>query len=198
MDAGKCSICGEESFGTGSDHIREKDGIWAVLAWLSIFAYEGHGNVRKIVEEHWKKYGRSFYQRYDYENVDTPKVDKLFALITTKQQKFNCAKDTIEDKELAVFDNFEYKDIDGTVYPNCGIRMIFKDGSRIIFRQSGTGSVGTTIRIYLEKYMPYTKEDEDKVLHGNNQEFCKPLGDLAIKYTSLINLTARAKPDVIT
>ncbi|GCB64620.1 hypothetical protein scyTo_0013364, partial [Scyliorhinus torazame] len=157
MDANKLSLCGEESFGTGSDHIREKDGLWAVLAWLSIIAKRKQ-SVETIMQEHWQKFGRNFFTRYDYEEVDAAAADKIMKDLETimSDRTFAGHKFTIcEGEEYTVdkADNFEYCDpVDGSISRNQGLRIIFTDGSRLIFRLSGTGSAGATIRIYIDSY----------------------------------------------
>uniref|UniRef100_A0A672J610 EF-hand domain-containing protein n=1 Tax=Salarias fasciatus TaxID=181472 RepID=A0A672J610_SALFA len=156
MDAGKLSLCGEESFGTGSDHIREKDGLWAVLAWLSILATRKQ-SVEEIMKDHWQKFGRNFFTRYDYEEVDSDAANKMIKDLETTMfdasfvgKKFSSGDKTYE---VAVADNFAYTDpVDGSVSKNQGLRIIFSDGSRIIFRLSGTGSAGATIRLYIDSY----------------------------------------------
>ncbi|XP_050387849.1 phosphoglucomutase, chloroplastic [Argentina anserina] len=201
MDAGKLSICGEESFGTGSDHIREKDGIWAVLAWLSIIAYRNKDkkpgeklvSVADVVKEHWATYGRNFFSRYDYEECASEGANKMI----------NHLRDLISQSKpgekfgnyaLKFADDFTYTDpVDGSVASKQGVRFIFTDGSRIIFRLSGTGSAGATIRIYIEQYEPdVSKHDEDA------QVALKPLIDLALSISKLKEFTGREKPTVIT
>lgn len=159
MDAGKLSICGEESFGTGSDHIREKDGLWAVLAWLAIIAKrstpEHLATVREIVEDHWLTYGRNYYTRYDYEGVTSEAGDALMTALRAEAKRISASTTPVALGEYTVktADDFEYKDpVDGSVSSKQGIRFIFTDGSRIIFRLSGTGSSGATIRLYIEQY----------------------------------------------
>jgi phosphoglucomutase len=145
MDAGKIQICGEESFGTGSNHVREKDGLWAVLCWLSILAETGL-SVQAIVQQHWEYFGRNYYQRYDYENIDSEVAKKVF-------ERINAAMKTWASTEGRTAEIFRYVDpVDGSVSDNQGWIFKYKDGSRFVFRQSGTGSSGTTIRLYLEKY----------------------------------------------
>uniref|UniRef100_A0A8C1IEI1 Phosphoglucomutase 1 n=1 Tax=Cyprinus carpio TaxID=7962 RepID=A0A8C1IEI1_CYPCA len=156
MDAGKLSLCGEESFGTGSDHIREKDGLWAVLAWLSILATRKQ-SVEDIMKDHWQKFGRNFFTRYDYEEVDSDAANKMIEHLQTTMfdkafvgQKFSSGDKTYQVDKA---DNFEYTDpVDGSVSKGQGLRIIFSDGSRIIFRLSGTGSAGATIRLYIDSY----------------------------------------------
>uniref|UniRef100_A0A8C6Q9I6 Phosphoglucomutase 1 n=1 Tax=Nothobranchius furzeri TaxID=105023 RepID=A0A8C6Q9I6_NOTFU len=156
MDAGKLSLCGEESFGTGSDHIREKDGLWAVLAWLSILATRKQ-SVEEIMKDHWQKFGRNFFTRYDYEEVNSDAANKMIKDLETQmfEPSFVGKQFSSSDKTYAVSvaDNFAYTDpVDGSVSKNQGLRIIFSDGSRIIFRLSGTGSAGATIRLYIDSY----------------------------------------------
>merc|ERR1711959_404061 len=149
-------VCGEESFGTGADHVREKDGMWAVLAWLQILAKKTEAagklvSVEDVANEHWKIYGRNYYARYDYEGVDKPKAEEMMKMMGDKSGQL--VGTSIQGMEIAKNDVFEYNDpVDGSVSKNQGIRFIFEDGSRIIFRLSGTGVAGATVRLYLEKY----------------------------------------------
>jgi len=186
-----CSICGEESFGTGSDHIREKDGAWAMLCWLSILADANKGSeklvtVEEIVKNHWKKYGRNYYTRYDYEGVEKDGALKMFDHLrslfgTEKLTQLKC-----------VGDEFMYTDpTDQTVAKNQGIRFIFEDGSRIIFRLSGTGSVGATIRMYIDKYEQENIFSEPAVALQN-------LIKHALELSKMQEFSGRAKPTVIT
>ncbi|CAI5506931.1 unnamed protein product, partial [Closterium sp. Naga37s-1] len=183
MDAGMCSVCGEESFGTGSDHIREKDGMWAILAWLSILANRNSGSsegqlvtVEEIVRQHWAKYGRHFYTRYDYEGVDAEGAKKLMANLVANQADIPALNTAVKAANSAAADvvrgdEFEYKDpVDGSVSSHQGIRFFFADGSRLIFRLSGTGSVGATIRVYIEQYVA----DSSKI-DGNPADVLAPL-----------------------
>jgi len=195
MDSGLIQVCGEESFGTGSDHIREKDGLWAVLAWLLVLAHKNENtpegklvSVEDILQEHWKQYGRNFYSRYDYEEVDTDAANKVMERLQTKFKEF----EDLQQGNRA--DSFEYKDpVDGSVSKNQGLRFIYPDGTRVVFRLSGTGSVGATIRIYFEKY----EKDASKV----NQELAEALKeiiDLGLKLSDIKGLTGRNEPTVIT
>ncbi|TMS09373.1 Phosphoglucomutase-1 [Larimichthys crocea] len=168
MDAGRLSLCGEESFGTGGDHIREKDGLWAVLAWLSILATRRQ-SVEDILKDHWLKYGRNYFTRYDYENVDIDAACEMMEdlEIMIGDKSFVKQRFAVEDKiyQVEKADNFEYTDpVDSTITRNQGLRIIFSDGSRIIYRLSGTGSDGATVRIYIDSY---EKEQifEDTQLH---------------------------------
>lgn len=152
MDAGKVTVCGEESFGTGSDHVREKDGLWAVLFWLNIVAARKQ-SVKQIVESHWAEYGRNYYSRHDYEGVDT---DNANALVTALRAKLDSLPGTrINGLTVTAADDFAYHDpIDHSVSKNQGIRILFEGGSRIVFRLSGTGTSGATLRLYVERYEP--------------------------------------------
>nr|XP_009617656.2 phosphoglucomutase, cytoplasmic isoform X1 [Nicotiana tomentosiformis] len=209
MDAGMCSICGEESFGTGSDHIREKDGIWAVLAWLSILAYKnkdnlGGGNlvtVEDIVRQHWATYGRHYYTRYDYENVDVGAAKELMAHLVKLQSSLDEVNKIIKgihsDSDVSSVvhaDEFEYKDpVDGSVSKHQGIRYLFEDGSRLVFRLSGTGSEGATIRLYIEQY-----EKDSSKIGRDSQEALAPLVEVALKLSKMQEYTGRSAPTVIT
>jgi len=145
MDAGRVSLCGEESFGTGSDHVREKDGLWAVLFWLNILAVRKE-SVESVLADHWQKFGRNFYSRHDYEAVDSAAAAQVLQNV---RDKFAALPGTIlAGREVASCDDFAYTDpVDGSVSENQGVRILFVDGSRIIFRLSGTGTSGATIRI---------------------------------------------------
>jgi len=201
MDAGKLSICGEESFGTGSDHIREKDGIWAVLAWLSILAHRNKDtkpgdklvSVADVVKEYWATYGRNFFSRYDYEECESEGANKMIEYLREILSKSK-AGDVYGNYVLQFADDFSYTDpVDGSVASKQGVRFVFTDGSRIIFRLSGTGSAGATVRIYIEQFEPdVSKHDVDA------QIALKPLIDLALSVSKLKDFTGREKPTVIT
>ncbi|XP_012345197.1 phosphoglucomutase isoform X2 [Apis florea] len=197
MDAGFLSLCGEESFGTGSDHIREKDGIWACLAWLSIIANLGK-SVEDILLNHWQIYGRNFFTRYDYENCDSEAANRMMQHIESEIQKpeFIDSKLISENKVYIVklSDNYSYVDpVDGSQASKQGLRILFQDGSRIIYRLSGTGSSGATIRIYVDSY-----EDDPTSLNKDAQEILKPLVTIALKISKLREFTGRDAPTVIT
>ena len=152
LDAGKISLCGEESFGTGSDHIREKDGLWAVLFWLNILAVRKQ-SVERIVLEHWKNYGRHYYSRHDYEEVDSTAANNLMSALQGKLPSLLNQNTAVGRVVLA--DNFAYTDpVDGSVSTKQGVRLGFDNGARIIFRLSGTGTQGATLRVYFERYEP--------------------------------------------
>uniref|UniRef100_A0A8C1DN07 Phosphoglucomutase 1 n=1 Tax=Cyprinus carpio carpio TaxID=630221 RepID=A0A8C1DN07_CYPCA len=190
MDAGKLSLCGEESFGTGSDHIREKDGLWAVLAWLSILATRKQ-SVEDIMKDHWQKFGRNFFTRYDYEEVDSDAANKMIDHLQTTMsdkaflgQKFSSGDKTYQVEKA---DNFEYTDpVDGSVSKGQGLRIIFSDGSRIIFRLSGTGSAGATIRLYIDSY-----EKDPQKIYQDPQVMLAPLVDIALRISQLQEMTGR-------
>ncbi|KAL4236477.1 Phosphoglucomutase-1 [Mactra antiquata] len=197
MDAGRLSLCGEESFGTGSDHIREKDGLWAVLAWLSVLANKKQ-SVEDVIMQHWTTYGRNFYTRYDYENCESDPANQMMKNLNCfVADSGNINKSfTSGDKTYTIekIDNFSYTDpVDASVSKNQGIRIIFADGSRIIFRLSGTGSSGATIRLYIEGY-----ESDPKTFTQSPQDVLKPLINIALEISKLQELTGRDKPTVIT
>ncbi|XP_017889463.1 phosphoglucomutase [Ceratina calcarata] len=197
MDAGQLSLCGEESFGTGSDHIREKDGIWACLAWLSVIASLGK-SVEEILLNHWHTYGRNFFTRYDYENCDAEAANKMMQQLESEIQKpeFLGSRLTSEGKTYVVKlgDNYSYVDpVDGSKASKQGLRILFEDGSRIIYRLSGTGSSGATIRLYVDSY-----EDDEAVLNKDAQEILKPLVTIALEVSKLREFTGRDAPTVIT
>merc|ERR1712232_577155 len=190
-------ICGEESFGTGADHVREKDGMWAVLAWLQILAKKTEAagtlvSVEDVAMEHWKAYGRNYYTRYDYEGVDKPKAEEMMKMMgdlsgTLVGKEFDGMK-------IAKNDVFEYNaPVDGSVSKNQGIRFVFEDGSRIIFRLSGTGVAGATIRLYLEKY-----EAPSGDLTKHQFDVVKPLAEIALQLSGLKAAVDRDAPTVIT
>jgi len=197
MDAGKICLCGEESFGTGSDHIREKDGMWAALAWLSILAKK-RKDVAAVIEDFWFKYGRYYFTRYDYEDCQLLPCEKM---INSLRETAEGGK--LEGKwfhfgvrsyQLAKMDDFSYEDpVDRSVTSRQGIRLIFVDGSRIIFRLSGTGSSGATVRLYVETYA----SSPFKVKY-DAQEYLEPLVKIAMEVSKLPEYTGRNKPTVIT
>uniref|UniRef100_A0A8D0VQ44 Phosphoglucomutase 5 n=1 Tax=Sus scrofa TaxID=9823 RepID=A0A8D0VQ44_PIG len=197
MDSGRCSLCGEESFGTGSDHLREKDGLWAVLVWLSIIAARKQ-SVEEIVRDHWAKFGRHYYCRFDYEGLE-PKTTyyimrDLEALVTDKSfigQQFAVGSHVYS---VAKTDSFEYVDpVDGTVTKKQGLRIIFSDASRLIFRLSSSSGVRATIRLYAESY------ERDPSGHDQEpQAVLSPLIAIALKISQIHERTGRRGPTVIT
>mmetsp|Transcript_28433 Transcript_28433/g.50794 ORF Transcript_28433/g.50794 Transcript_28433/m.50794 type:complete len:627 (-) Transcript_28433:104-1984(-) len=201
MDADMCSVCGEESFGTSSDHVREKDGIWAVLAWLSILAYRNKDvpeggklvTVEDICMEHWAKFGRNFFSRYDYEACSSEDANKMMDHVREVIAK--SPKGTkLGPFELDFADDFCYTDpVDGSVAKGQGLRFVFTDGSRIIFRLSGTGSSGATIRMYIEQF------EADQSKHATDaQEALSDIIKVALEFSKLKEFTGRDAPTVIT
>ena len=191
LDAGKATLCGEESFGTGSNHVREKDGLWAVLFWLNILAVRQQ-SVEEIVQAHWRTYGRNYYSRHDYEGVETADANRLMDNLRT-------ALSTLTGKQLGQYevkyaDDFSYTDpVDGSISQKQGVRIGFTDGSRIVFRLSGTGTQGATLRVYLESYEP------DPARHNlDTQQSLSALIQLASELAQIRELTGREKPTVIT
>lgn len=198
MDAGRLSICGEESFGTGSDHIREKDGLWAVVAWLSILAAankeKAGTSVNDVLQAHYKQYGRNFFSRYDYEEVDSAGAKELMDNLSKQFTSSSFKGTKLGEFEVAEAGDFSYTDpIDGSVSKNQGLYIKFVDGSRIIFRLSGTGSAGATIRLYVEKYSNDAAE-----FNADAQQGLRPLIEQALKISELQKHTGRDKPTVIT
>ncbi|KAM6391415.1 phosphoglucomutase-like protein 5 [Rhynochetos jubatus] len=197
MDSGRCSLCGEESFGTGSDHLREKDGLWAVLVWLSILAARKQ-SVEEIVRDHWTKFGRHYYCRFDYEALEPRTayfiMRDLEALITDKSfshQQFAVGNNIYSVERT---DSFEYIDpVDGTVTKRQGLRIIFSDASRLIFRMSASSHVRATLRIYAESY------EKDPSQHNKEpQAVLSPLIAIALKISQIHERTGRKGPTVIT
>jgi phosphoglucomutase len=224
MDAGRLSICGEESFGTGSDHIREKDGVWAVVgeqtfviispkikyhtAWLNIIAAANKDSksligIREILNEHYQKYGRSFFSRYDYEEVPSEgaqqmvkHLDSLIDSSSSFSGKSYTSSSGTEFKVASAF-NFDYTDpIDGSVSRRQGQTITFSDGSRVVWRLSGTGSQGATVRMYVERYV--SKDAGAAELARPTAEGLQALIEVALQISNLTQYLGREKPTVIT
>lgn len=191
LDADKITLCGEESFGTGSQHVREKDGLWAVLFWLNLIARRRQ-TIAEIVQEHWQKFGRDIYSRHDYEAVDSDIANAMMAdlrkqIATLKGQIFG-------NYVISYADEFCYHDsVDGSTSANQGFRIGFENGSRIVFRLSGTGTVGATLRIYVERYEPDATKH-----HQDPQVALAELIELAEKFCNVKSRTGRTEPTVIT
>ncbi|OQW71626.1 MAG: alpha-D-glucose phosphate-specific phosphoglucomutase [Proteobacteria bacterium ST_bin11] len=191
LDADKITICGEESFGSGSNHVREKDGLWAVLFWLNLIARKRE-SVEDIVHEHWRKYGRDIYCRHDYEAVDSDIANGIVEHL--RSQLSSLPGKSWGDYEVKFADEFSYTDpVDGSVSSNQGIRIGFVNGSRIVFRLSGTGTVGATLRIYLERY-----ERDVSKLDQDAQVALAELITIAEQLCEVKKRTGRTQPDVIT
>lgn len=191
MDAGKVTLCGEESFGTGSDHVREKDGLWAVLCWMNLLAATGE-SVESLVRKHWQAYGRNVYSRHDYENVPTAPAQAVISHI--KQQFASLPGQVFGSYTVKSVDDFSYTDpIDASVSTGQGLRILFVCGSRIVIRLSGTGTEGATIRVYLEAY---TEDPAQQQLDA--QEALAELITVSQQISQLPQLTGRQQPTVIT
>ena len=187
LDANLVTVCGEESFGTGSNHVREKDGLWAVLMWLNILARRKQ-SVKQIVEAHWSEYGRNFYTRHDYEEIDPDRAAKLMKALRDSLPA-RVGKDGI-----VTADDFAYNDpVDHSSTSAQGIRLIFENGSRIIYRLSGTGTAGATLRVYIEKY-----EADKAKHHADPQDALKSMIAFARNAAGIEANTGRAAPTVIT
>jgi len=191
LDAGMATICGEESAGTGSDHVREKDGIWAVLLWLNILAVRRQ-SVAQIMTEHWVSYGRNYYARHDYEGIAKDKADALMEALRGKLASLPGTSNSGGKVEKA--DDFTYTDpIDQSVSRNQGARILFEDGSRVVFRLSGTGTEGATLRIYIERYVGSSGE-----LGMATAEALAPLVKAAQEVADISGFTGMEGPSVIT
>jgi phosphoglucomutase len=191
LDAGRVTLCGEESYGTGSDHVREKDGLWAVLFWINLVAVSGK-SVEALVRELWTEHGRCFYSRHDYEAIPTDKADALMAGLRAALPSLPGT--TVAGCAIALADDFAYTDpVDGSVSQKQGVRVILNDGSRVVFRLSGTGTEGATLRVYLERHEP------DPTRHDlEAQTALKPLVELAESLAHIRTLTGLAQPTVMT
>ena len=191
LDAGRVTLCGEESAGTGSDHVREKDGVWAVLFWLNILAVRGE-SVEAVVRDHWRRYGRNFYSRHDYEGVDSAAANALMAQL--RSELATLPGRTIAGATIASADDFAYTDpIDASISTAQGIRIGLADGSRIVYRLSGTGTEGATLRVYLERY------EADPARHDvETQQALAALIALADRLAGIRERTGREAPTVIT
>ncbi|PYH92615.1 phosphoglucomutase PgmA [Aspergillus ellipticus CBS 707.79] len=200
FDNKKISICGEESFGTGSNHIREKDGLWAVVAWLNVIAGVAKQtpgetpSIASIQNGFWKTYGRTFFTRYDYENVDSEGANKVIATLSGQvDKKDTFVGSTVSGRTVVDVGNFAYTDLDGSVAKNQGLYVKFDDGSRIVARLSGTGSSGATIRLYIEKY-----ESDASKFGLSSDEYLKDNVALAMSLLKFKEYIGREEPDVRT
>lgn len=191
LDEGLATICGEESAGTGSNHVREKDGLWAVLLWLNILAARKESAL-DIVRKHWATYGRNYYSRHDYEAVDTDAANGLVAAL--REKLADLPGKSFGALTVATADDFSYNDpVDKSVSKNQGIRVLFRGGSRVVFRLSGTGTSGATLRVYIERYEP------DPARHDlDTQEALADLIAVADEIAEINSRTGRSAPSVIT
>jgi phosphoglucomutase len=206
-------ICGEESFGTGSNHVREKDGLWAVLAWMSILAEHNKDDsqplvpISVIVTRHWEKFGRNYYRRYDYEGVATEGANQLMDAMRAKRAEVQNIPRLKTGAACKSIDDFAYLDpVDGSVSKKQGIRVLYEDGSRFVFRLSGTGSVGATIRLYMEQYMNPEQvaghlKRSGATYHGtlpDPSDVLEDLSNISLQTSQMEALTGRTEPTVIT
>lgn len=191
LDAGRATLCGEESFGTGSDHVREKDGLWAILLWLNILAVRRE-SVAGILAAHWAKYGRNYYSRHDFEAVDAGRADAMVQALRDALPSLPGRE--IEGLRITEADDFAYTDpVDGSVSKSQGVRIVFDGGSRIVMRLSGTGTQGATLRVYLERYAPGPEG-----LDHDPQDALAPIIRAAHELASIEQYTGRTAPDVVT
>ena len=191
LDAGRITLCGEESFGAGSDHVREKDGLWAVLMWLNILA-ERRESVREIMESHWRRFGRNYYSRHDYEALPAEAAARV--MDSLRARLASLPGSVVEGMTIASADDFAYADpVDGSVSRGQGLRVVFADGSRLVLRLSGTGTEGATIRLYLERYVAGPGG-----LDAGVQEVLAPVIRAAEALAGIRSATGRTGPDVVT
>ena len=191
LDAGKITLCGEESFGTGSDHIREKDGLWAVLFWLNLIAIKKQP-VSEIVENHWLQYGRDYFTRHDYEAVDSANAHEMISQLKAKIPTLSGQE--ILGVKVTSADDFEYIDpVDNSKTTAQGVRIYLENGGRIVFRLSGTGTQGATLRVYLDCF-----QQDSALLAQETQQALSELIKIAESVAGIKQFTGRAQPDVIT
>lgn len=191
MDAGRITLCGEESFGTGSSHIREKDGLWAVLFWLNLIAVRAQP-ARSIVRDHWERFGRDFFTRHDYEGIDTEQANAMMQALTDSLEAL--PGKTFGDLVVASADNFAYRDpVDDSESHNQGIRIVFENDARIVVRLSGTGTSGATLRVYYDQH-----ERDPAYFSVYAQRYLEPLFAAAEALLNIQRFTGRNAPDVIT
>ena len=191
LDAGKATLCGEESFGTGSDHVREKDGLWAILLWLNILAVRGE-SVRAILEDHWRRFGRNYYSRHDFEAIPAEKADAMMAVL--RDRLASLPGQVVEGLTIEAADDFAYTDpVDGSVSTRQGVRVLFAGGSRFVMRLSGTGTEGATLRLYLERYAAGPEG-----LAEDPQAALAPIIRAAHAIAGIEGFTGKAAPDVVT
>lgn len=191
LDTGRATICGEESFGTGSDHVREKDGLWAVLLWLNIQAATGLG-VADLLTAHWRRFGRTFYSRHDYEGLPVAQGEAVMARLRAALP--GLPGQSVQGRRVTLADDFAYRDpVDGSVSMAQGLRVVFEGGARLVLRLSGTGTTGATLRLYLEQPC-----DDPEQFDTDPQTMLAPVAAAAEALSGLAHLTGRQAPDVIT
>ena len=191
LDSGQVTLCGEESYGTGSDHVREKDGLWAVLFWLNVLAATG-GSVESLVRAHWMRFGRNVYSRHDYEAVDAAAANALMDDLRARLPTL--AGETLDGRRVGLADDFAYTDpVDGSLSTAQGIRVGLASGSRVVFRLSGTGTEGATLRVYLERF------EADPARHFvDTQDALAPLAAIAQRVAGIAQRLGRNQPSVVT
>ena len=192
LDAGRITLCGEESFGTGSDHVREKDGLWAVLFWLNVLAAQPGASVEDVVRAHWRRFGRHYYTRHDYEAVPTDAAAGVMGHL--RGQLLALPGSEVAGRRVAAADDFTYRDpVDGSVSTGQGLRVLFDDGARFVYRLSGTGTEGATLRLYVEAFEPDpARQDRDP------QDALADLIAAALALGAVPERTGRDAPTVIT
>jgi len=191
LDAGRITLCGEESFGAGSNHVREKDGLWAVLFWLNILAARGE-SVGQLVTEHWRRFGRHYYSRFDYEDLDHAEAEDLIASL--RERLPSLKNDSVGPLKISQSDDFAYTDpVDHAVATHQGVRLVFSDTARIVYRLSGTGTKGATLRLYLERYEP---DPSRQALE--TQQALRDLAGFAVEIAEVSRRTGRTRPSVVT
>jgi phosphoglucomutase len=191
LDAGRITLCGEESFGTGSNHVREKDGLWAVLFWLNVIAVRRQ-SVEEIVRAHWGRFGRNYYTRYDYDAVPTEAANGVMAHL--RAQLDALPQRALGGRTVRAADDFVYTDpIDGSTSTRQGIRILFEDGARIVYRLSGTGTEGATIRLYIER-----RETAPERLDMETADALRDLVATALSVAEIVERTGRTAPTVMT
>ena len=191
LDAGRVTLCGEESFGTGSDHVREKDGLWAVLLWLNILAVTGR-SVRELMEDHWQRFGRTFYSRHDYEALPVAPAEAVMAGL--RQSLSGLPGTVVGDTSVTLADDFAYHDpVDGSESRSQGLRVVFANGARFVLRLSGTGTEGATLRLYLEQH-----SDSPADFARDPQEALSAVIAAADQLAKITSLTGRPAADVVT
>ena len=191
LDAGRITLCGEESFGTGSNHIREKDGLWAVLFWLQILAVRGCP-VQAVMAQHWQRYGRHYYSRHDYEAIASDAATGLYERV--KGLLPSLAGERFAGRMISTADDFAYTDpVDGSVSRGQGLRLLLDDGSRVVLRLSGTGTQGATLRVYLESYVPASGD-----LHQDPQQALATMITAIDQLAEIRQRTGMERPTVIT
>jgi phosphoglucomutase len=190
LDAGKITLCAEESFGTGSDHIREKDGVWAVLFWMNILAARGE-SVEAIVRAHWAKYGRDYYTRHDFEEIDSKLADGLIGALKARLKSLPGA--SVQGLKIESAEDFAYTDpVDGSVSEHQGVKILLGGASRIVYRLSGTGTTGATLRIYIERFEP------DASRHSEDTQQALTTEILAAYELAEIGQRLGVKPSAVT